>query len=76
MTKQVSKSQFKPKALAFLREVERTGEALVITDHGRPVVRIEPHAPATDILARLRGCVVRYVDPTEPVGTSDWEANQ
>lgn len=74
MTKTVSKSQFKPKALAYLRDVERTGEALVITDHGRPVVRIEPHAPEDDVLATLRGCVVRYDDPTEPVGATDWEA--
>ncbi len=74
MTKQVSKSQFKPKALAYLREVERTGEPLVITDHGRPVVRIEPHAPVDDVLARLRGCVVRYDDPTAPVSEGDWEA--
>ena len=73
MAKHVSKSQFKPKALAYLREVERTGEPLVITDHGRPVVRIEPHAPDDDVLERLRGCVVRYDDPTEPVGESDWE---
>lgn len=75
MSKQVSKSQFKPKVLAFLREVERTGEPLVITDHGRPVLRIEPHSPTADVMARLRGCVVTYVDPTEPVGAEEWEAN-
>lgn len=74
MVKQVSKSEFKPKALAYLREVERTGETLIVTDHGRPVVRIEPHAPAEDVLARLRGCVLRYEAPTEPVGEGDWEA--
>ncbi|MDZ7706870.1 MAG: type II toxin-antitoxin system prevent-host-death family antitoxin [Trueperaceae bacterium] len=75
MTRQVSKSQFAPKALAYLREVERTGEPLIITDRGRPVVRIEPHAPADDLLASLRGCVLRYDDPTEPVGDTEWEAS-
>jgi prevent-host-death family protein len=74
MTKTVSKSQFKPKALAYLREVEETGEALVITDHGRPVVRIAPYAPAAATLERLRGCVIRYDHPTEPVALEDWEA--
>lgn len=75
MAKTVSKSQFKPKALAYLRDVEQSGEPLVITDHGRPVVRIEPYAPAAATLERLRGCVVRYDRPTEPVAAEDWEAN-
>lgn len=74
MAKTVSKSQFKPKALAYLRAVEETGEALVITDRGRPVLRVEPYAPAADTLERLRGCVVRYDRPTEPVAVEDWEA--
>ena len=74
MAKHVSKSEFKPKALAYLRDVENSGEAIVVTDRGRPVVRIEPYAPADDVLARLRGCVVRYDEPTEPVATDEWEA--
>lgn len=74
MTKTVSKSEFKPRALAYLREVEVSGDALVITDRGRPVVRIEPYRPAQETLERLRGCVVRYDEPTEPVAVDDWEA--
>jgi prevent-host-death family protein len=75
MAKHVSKSELKPKVLAYLRDVETTGEALVVTDRGRPVVRIEPYAPEDDVLARLRGCVVRYDDPTEPVAADEWEAS-
>lgn len=74
MSKYISKSLFKPKVLEFLREVEETGEALVITDRGRPVVRVEPYASGDEILALLRGVVLRYDDPTAPVGTEDWEA--
>ena len=73
MPKTVSKSQFKPRALAYLREVEETGEALILTDRGRPVLRIEPYSPAEEGLAALRGCVVRYDDATEPVAVDDWE---
>jgi prevent-host-death family protein len=73
MAKHVSKSAFEAKALAYLRDVEDTGETLVVTDRGRPVVRIEPYAPMDDVLERLRGCVVRYDDPTEPVATDEWE---
>lgn len=54
MTTSISKAQFKPKVLAWLRQVEETGEDLVITDHGRPAVRISPVATASlaDVQAR------------------------
>jgi len=74
VAKTVSKSEFKPRALAYLRDVEETGEALIITDRGRPVVRIEPYRPADEVFERLRGCVVRFDDPTGPVALDDWEA--
>jgi prevent-host-death family protein len=74
LVKTVSKSVFKPRVLAYLREVEETGEPLVITDRGRAVVRIEPYSPVADTLERLRGCVIRYDEPTDPVGEDDWEA--
>jgi prevent-host-death family protein len=74
MPKAVSKSQFKPRALAYLREIEETGEPLILTDRGRPVLRITPYAPAEETLAALRGCVLRYDAATEPVGVDDWEA--
>jgi prevent-host-death family protein len=73
--KTVSKSQFKPRVLEYLREVETSGEPLVVTDRGRPVVRIEPYRAGDDILELLRGCVVRYDDPTEPVAVDEWEAS-
>ena len=74
--KTVSKSAFKPRALAYLREIEETGEPLVLTDRGRPVLRIAPYAPAEETLAALRGCVVRYDGATEPVAIDDWEAGR
>ena len=74
MPKAVSKSEFKPRALAYLREVEETGEPLVLTDRGRPVLQITPYAPADETLAALRGCVVRYDDATGPVALDEREA--
>lgn len=71
----VSKSAFKAKALEYFREVESTGKELVITDHGKPVLKVVPYAydPA-EALRALRGSVVRYDDPLEPVGLEDWES--
>ena len=60
MPKTVSKSEFKPPALAYLREIEDTGEPLVLTDRGRPVLRITPYAPTEETRAALEGCIVRY----------------
>ncbi|MEW6221568.1 MAG: type II toxin-antitoxin system Phd/YefM family antitoxin [Thermodesulfobacteriota bacterium] len=39
----VSKSQFKPRSLEYFRRIEETGEELVITDHGRPVLKVVPY---------------------------------
>ena len=71
----VSKSSFKAKALEYFRQVESTGEELVITDNGKPVLKIVPytHDPE-EALRALRGSVIRYTDPLEPVGLEDWES--
>jgi antitoxin (DNA-binding transcriptional repressor) of toxin-antitoxin stability system len=71
----VSKSQFKARALEFFRQVEATGESIVITDHGQRTLELRPYqAPAHDPLDLLRGSVLRYDDPTEPIGDDHWEA--
>lgn len=69
MERLVSKSSFKAKALEYFREVESTGKELVITDHGKPVLKVVPYSydPA-EALRALRGTVIRYEDPLEPVG--------
>jgi prevent-host-death family protein len=72
MEQSVSKSAFKAKALEYFREVESTGKKLVITDHGKPVLKVVPYAhdPA-EALRSLRGTVLRFTDPLEPVGLDD-----
>ncbi len=73
--KAVSKSKLKAKALEYFREVERTGEKLVVTDRGRPVLEITPyHGDPDDAWRTLRGTVLEYEDPTEPVASEEWEA--
>ena len=75
MTQTVSKSRFKARALELFRQVERTGGELIITDRGRPVLKVVPYAaePAR-LLSELRESVVRYDDPEEPVAPEAWEA--
>jgi prevent-host-death family protein len=75
MKNAVSKGQFKAKALEYFREVERTGEPVIVTDHGRPVVEIRPYRGIEkDPLTILKGSILKYRDPTLPVADNDWEA--
>ncbi|MFP4684187.1 MAG: type II toxin-antitoxin system Phd/YefM family antitoxin [Ectothiorhodospira sp.] len=69
----VTKSQFKAKALEYFRQVETSGESVVITDHGRPSVEVrryrsDPRSP----MEKLRGSVVDYISPTGSVAEDDW----
>ncbi|WP_460904969.1 type II toxin-antitoxin system Phd/YefM family antitoxin [Paraburkholderia jirisanensis] len=74
---QVSKSEFKAKALEFFRQVEASGESVIVTDHGRPALEVRPYRGLErNPLDVLRGSVVRYENPTEPVGEGEWEAAQ
>lgn len=74
-TREITKTRFKAKALEYLRQVESTGESLVITDRGRPAVEVRRiRSDSRTPLERLRGSVVQYESPTAPVGEQDWEA--
>lgn len=71
----VSKSKFKARALEYFRQVEQSGEELVVTDRGKPVLKIVPYrGDPKDALRRLKNSVTKYDDPTEPVGLDDWES--
>lgn len=75
MPTSVSKSRFKARALEFFRQVERTGQPIIITDHGTPVLKLMPYREDPDAALRvLRESVVKYDAPTKPVGEEDWES--
>ncbi len=44
--RRLSASEFKARCLALMDEVERTGEVVIITKHGRPVAQLGPARPA------------------------------
>lgn len=73
----ISKGRFKAQALEYLRSVESTGEPVVITDNGRPAVEVRRYRMDTrSPFERLRGSLLYYSDPTDPVSDDDWEALQ
>ena len=77
-TSTVAKTQFKAHALALFRQIEATGEPIVITDHGTPALEVRPYRPGpanrSDPLEHLRGTVLHYDDPFAPVADGAWEA--
>lgn len=75
MKRSVSKSKFKPRSLEYFREVESSGEPLIITDRGRPVLTIVPFGKALEEkVAKLRNVVMKYDCPHEPVAEDEWES--
>ena len=75
MDELISKSKFKPNALKYFREVQQKGKTLIITDRGKPVLKVVPYLEdPSEALKALRNTVIKYEDPTAPVGLNDWEA--
>jgi prevent-host-death family protein len=75
MTAHVSKSKFKAKALEYFRQVEASGEPIVITEHGKPKLEIRKlQQQGTDPLEKLKGSVLWYDRPFDPaVDEDEWE---
>ena len=77
MSTSVSKSRFKAHALELFRQVERTGQPIVITDRGTPVLKLMPYREDPGAALRvLRESVLKYDGPTKPVGENDWETGR
>ncbi len=74
MEKVISKSKFKPKALQYFRQVQESGQELIITDHSKPVLKIVPYREELTSLESLRNTVLKYDNPTGPVGEDEWDA--
>ena len=73
--KQMPAGKFKARCLAVMDEVQKTGEPVLITKHGKPVAKLVPApAPPDDIFdymkgkAKIVGDIVGPITPEE-----DWE---
>lgn len=74
----VSKSVLRVRLLEYFREVEQTGEELIILDDDRPVLKVVPigarrpmQGRADQIFADVRGKVV-YRDAWLDAATREW----
>lgn len=73
MKAQLTKTSFKAQALEHFRRVQATKRPLVIMERGKPVLKIIPYSDDFENdLAPFRGLLLRYDNPTAPVGGEDW----
>jgi antitoxin (DNA-binding transcriptional repressor) of toxin-antitoxin stability system len=72
----ISKSEFKAKALEYMRWIQDHNQTVIVTDNGLPAIKIMPHQPKSlkDDLKFFRGTLIKYIRPMDPVGVEDWEA--
>jgi prevent-host-death family protein len=70
--KQMPAGEFKAKCLAIMDRVSKTGEPIVITKHGKPVVKLIPaEKQPDDIFGYMSGKVKIVGDIISPI--DDWE---
>lgn len=69
----VSKSVLKSKMLAIFREIESSGEELLVTDNNRPVLKVVPlkNKKLTDLFASYRGKMT-YREALDKPTQSEW----
>jgi len=68
----VSKSLLKAKMLQYFRDVEKSGEELLVTDNGMPVLKVIPFQPkktCREVFGPHQGKIKYYGDILE--NTSD-----
>ena len=65
----ISKSTLKTNMLEIFRQIETSGEELIVTHHNKPVLRIVPFRQGKsvdEVFATLRGQVIYNADINEP----------
>jgi antitoxin (DNA-binding transcriptional repressor) of toxin-antitoxin stability system len=70
----MAKGVLKAKMLEVFRQIEETGEELVVTDHSRPVLRVTPiyrENDAEKVFGDLRGKLVLH-EPMNTPTLSEW----
>ena len=74
MGQTISKSKLKAKMLEVFRNVEATGEELIVIDRGKPVLRILPireKASVSQLFSDLQGQVLYHEDVDTPT-VDEW----
>ena len=71
----ISKSKLKANMLRIFRHIENTGEEMIVTDHNRPVLRIQPIAQkqtVEEVFGTVQGKVF-YREDINTLTTDEWK---
>jgi prevent-host-death family protein len=72
--KQKPAGKFKAQCLAIMDRVSKSGEPVVITKHGKPVVKLVPaENRADDIFGYMKGKLKIVGDIVGPITPEDWK---
>ena len=75
MTDTISKSKLKAKMLEIFRQLESSGNELIVTDHDKPVLKIIPikqKAAVAAVFGELQGQVT-YLEDINTASLQEWE---
>ena len=75
MANTISKSKLKAKMLEIFRNLEASGEELIVTDHGKPVLKILPirdKSTVEELFGEFQGQVSYYEDIDTPT-LPEWD---
>ena len=74
----ISKSKLKANMLRIFRDIEESGEELIVTDHNRAVLRIQPidrKKTVEEVFGAIQGGVVYREDIDTPT-TDEWPSHK
>ncbi len=75
LMKTISKSKLKANMLQIFREIEQTKEEMIVTDNGRPVLKIQPlkeKKSVKEVFGDIQGKVAYHEDILTPT-SDEWE---
>jgi len=75
MTDTISKSKLKAKMLEIFRQLEASGDELIVTDHDKPVLKIIPikqKVAVAEVFGDLQGQVTYLEDINTPT-LQEWD---
>jgi antitoxin (DNA-binding transcriptional repressor) of toxin-antitoxin stability system len=75
MIESISKSKLKGKMLEVFRQLEASGQELIVTDHGKPVLKIVPikqKMTVAELFGDVQGHVIFLEDINQPT-QGEWE---
>jgi prevent-host-death family protein len=72
--RQMPAGAFKARCLAVMKQVQATGEPVVVTRRGKPAVKVVPVEPKNDsIFGFMRGKGVIVGDIDSPIPLDEWK---